>query len=60
MRPLYVIANNGTCVVNGLWEVKVYENRYQAEQALANMEANGDSRPGTRVQAVQLVDEREV
>lgn len=56
---LCVIASSGHCVINGLGEVKVYENRELADEMLANMTANGANTDGFTVQYVQLVKEGE-
>ena len=43
---MFVIASSGHCVINGLNQVKVYEDRVDAMQALANMIENGQNCTG--------------
>jgi hypothetical protein len=52
---MYVIASNGHCVINGLNQVKVYRERTDADQALANIIANSGDR-GFTVQYVQVIE----
>jgi hypothetical protein len=55
---MYVIADNGHCVINGLRQVKVYRERTDADQALANMTENGSNTQGFTVQYVQIIGGR--
>tara|TARA_R110002126_G_scaffold68399_1_gene173186 strand:- start:526 stop:702 length:177 start_codon:yes stop_codon:yes gene_type:complete len=52
---MFVIASAGRCVINGLNQVKVYEDRVDAMQALANMMDNGVDCTGYEVQAIQII-----
>ena len=56
---MFVIASSGHCVINGLNQVKVYEDRVDAMQALANMIENGQNCTGFEVQAVNIVKKKE-
>jgi hypothetical protein len=55
---MYVIASMGHCVINGLNQVKVYEDRQDADRALEIMSAERGSR-GFTVQYIQLIPKEE-
>lgn len=52
---MYVIASNGHAVINGLGQVKVWEDFHEAVSAGANMVANGRNLWDFRVQEIQLI-----
>ncbi len=55
MSALYVIVSHGSCVINGLGQVKVYSDKAQAETHLDNMATNGQRVDGYQVREVHLV-----
>jgi hypothetical protein len=55
---MYVIATTGHCVINGLGQVKVFEDREDAEKRLEYLVSErGDF--GFRVQEIQIVKKGE-
>lgn len=55
---MYVIADNGHCVINGLRQVKVWKNREEADKVLAGLvDIHGDQ--GFTVQYVQVIEKGE-
>ncbi len=52
---MYVIASNGHAVINGLGQVKVWEDFDDAVIAGGNMVANGRDLGDFRVQQVHLI-----
>jgi hypothetical protein len=55
VSALYVIASHGRCVINGLGEVKVFENEGLAQGMLDSMLEDGVNADGYWVQRVHLV-----
>ena len=57
---MYVIADSGHCVINGLRQVRVFQTREQAEREWIGMIATHGSRmDGFTVQEVHYVKEDE-